>query len=130
MTHLAFQVNEFNTTLKMEDGSILRSNGRPAMSFDYDVLTFTESDKTRFWNNERIALTDDQIVEVQAYVDGIVGDENLSILMSQIHQSKSILAATDWYIIRQLETGKAVPENITQMREKARELINEAESQL
>lgn len=130
MTHLAFQVNEFNTTLKMEDGSILRSNGRPAMSFDYDVLTFTESDKTRFWNNERIALTDDEIVEVQAYVDGIVGDENLSILMSQIHQSKSILAATDWYIIRHLETGKAVPENITQMRVKARELINDAESQL
>ena len=130
MTTVAFQVDEFQSVLKQADGSYLRSSERPPMSFDYEVLTFTNSQKTRFWNNQSINLTEDEIAEVQAYIATIEADVNLSEKMAQIHQSKKILAATDWYVVRQLEIGTAIPENITLMRTKAREIINEAEQNL
>lgn len=130
MTTVAFQVDEFQSVLKQADGSYLRSSERPPMSFDYEVLTFTNSQKTRFWNNQSINLTDDEIAEVQAYVDGIQADDSLSETMAQIHQSKKILAATDWYVVRKLEIGTEIPENITLMRTRARQVINEAEQNL
>ena len=121
MTTVAFQVDEFQSVLKQADGSYLRSSERPPMSFDYEVLTFTNSQKTRFWNNQSINLTQDEIAEVQAYIDTIEADDNLSETMAQIHQSKKILAATDWYVVRKMEIGTEIPENITLMRTKARE---------
>lgn len=127
---IAFQIDEFQSILKQNDGRVLRSNDRPPMSFDYEVLTFTPTDKSRFWNNVRYELTAEQITEVQNYIDGIEADTALSETMAQIHQSKKILSATDWYVIRFLETGKAVPENITEMRTTARAIINEAEQNL
>ena len=130
MTTVAFQVDEFQSVLKQADGSYLRSNERPPMSFDYEVLTFTNSQKTRFWNNQSINLTEDEIAEVQTYVDSIQADNGLSETMAQIHQSKKILAATDWYVVRKLEIGTEVPEHITNMRATARALINEAEQNL
>jgi hypothetical protein len=130
MTTIAFQVDEFQSIIKKQDGSILRSNARPPMSFDYEVLTFTTQEKTRFWAGERHELTDEQITEVEAYVNSIEVDADLSSTMARIHQSKKILAATDWYVIRFLETGKAVPDHITDMRTKARDIINEAEKEL
>jgi hypothetical protein len=130
MTTIAFQVDEFQSVLKQADGSYLRSNERPPMSFDYEVLTFTNSQKTRFWNNQSINLTEDEIAEVQTYVDSIQADNGLSETMAQIHQSKKILAATDWYVVRKLEIGTEIPEHITNMRATARALINEAEQNL
>ena len=130
MTTVAFQVDEFQSTLKQADGSYLRSSERPPMSFDYEVLTFTNSQKTRFWNNQSINLTEDEIAEVQAYINTIEADDNLSETMAQIHQSKKILAATDWYVVRKMEIGTEIPENITLMRTKAREIIDEAEQNL
>lgn len=130
MTTIAFQVDEFQSVLKQADGSFLRSNERPPMSFDYEVLTFTNSQKTRFWNNQSINLTEDEISEVQTYVDSIQADNGLSETMAQIHQSKKILAATDWYVVRKLEIGTEIPEHITNMRATARALINEAEQNL
>jgi hypothetical protein len=127
---IAFQIDEFQSILKQNDGRVLRSNDRPPMSFDYEVLTFTPNDKSRFWNGVRHDLTEEQITEVQTYIDSIEADTALSETMAQIHQSKKILSATDWYVIRFLETGKAVPEHITEMRTKARTIINEAEQKL
>ena len=127
---IAFQIDEFQSILKQNDGRVLRSNDRPPMSFDYEVLTFTPNDKSRFWNGVRYDLTNEQITEVQTYIDSIEADTALSETMAQIHQSKKILSATDWYVIRFLETGKAVPEHITEMRTKARTIINEAEQKL
>lgn len=130
MTTVAFQVDEFQSVLKQADGSYLRSSERPPMSFDYEVLTFTNSQKTRFWNNQSINLTEDEIAEVQAYINTIEADDNLSETMAQIHQSKKILVATDWYVVRKMEIGTEIPENITLMRTKAREIIDEAEQNL
>lgn len=127
---IAFQVDEFQSILRQSDGRILRSNERPPMSFDYEVLTFTPTDKSRFWNNVRFDLTDEQVIEVQNYINGIEADTRLSEVMAQIHQSKKILSATDWYVVRFLEIGTAIPEHITEMRIKARNIINDAEANL
>lgn len=40
---------------------------------------------------------------------------------------RQYLNETDWLIIRNLETGKAIPEDITEKRRKAREIISEIE---
>lgn len=126
----AFQVDSFQSVARRSDGTYLRSNERPTMSFDYDVLTFTAELKQRSWNGQPIDLTEDQIVEVQAYIDTIEVDAEMNDAMSIIHNSKKMLEGTDWYVTRQSETGKAIPDNIKEMRTKARELINEAEASL
>ena len=127
---VAFQIDEFQTILKKADGRILRSNARPPMSFDYEILTFTEQDKSRFWAGQQYALSPEEITEVQAYIDTVEEDTNLTDQMTVIHQAKKILAATDWYVIRFLETGKPIPDNISSMRELARQNINNAESNI
>jgi len=40
--------------------------------------------------------------------------------------SKEYLSSTDWYVTRQAETGKAIPEDILNKRQEAREAINES----
>lgn len=127
---IAFQVNEFQSILKQENGSVLRSNARPPMSFDYEVLTYTATDKSRFWRGTKYDLTPEEVVEVETYINSVEADPSTTQAMTEIHQSKSILAATDWYVIRKLETGKEIPANISQMRETARNIINEAEGKL
>lgn len=127
---VAFQINEFQTTLKTVDGRILRSNSRPPMSFDYEVLTFTTQEKSRFWAGQKYNLSDEEILEVQSYVDSVEADPALTGIMTQIHQSKSILASTDWAVIKSLETGIPVPEHITKLRTEARKIINDAEAKL
>lgn len=127
---IAFQVTEFQTVIKKEDGNILRSNGRPPMSFDYEVLTFTPEEKSRFWRGQKYTLSADEIIEVETYVNSVEADTTITEAMTQIHQSKSILAATDWYVTRKIETGKDIPDNILEMRATAREIINEQQNNL
>ena len=40
--------------------------------------------------------------------------------------SKEYLSSTDWYVTRQAETGNAIPEDILNKRQEAREAINES----
>lgn len=126
----AFQVDSFQSVARLPDGTYIRSNERPLMSFDYDILTFTYELKQRTWNGQAIDLTAEEITEVQTYINNIEVHDELNDAMSVIHNSKKILEGTDWYVIRQSETGKAIPDNIMEMRSKARDLINEAEKSL
>jgi len=121
----AFQVDEFGATAKTSEGRILKSSERPPMSFDYEVLTFTTQEKHRFWQLQRHELTEDEQAEVQRYIDTIEVDGALTEQLAQNQQAKKILASTDWYVIRFLETGVPVPPEITDMRAKARELIDQ-----
>ena len=50
MTIIAFQIDEFGTTGRTNDGEVLRSNTIPTFSFDYDVLTYTQNERSRFGN--------------------------------------------------------------------------------
>lgn len=56
-----------------------------------------------------------------------VEDDNLKTeadRMSVIEQYKSYLNSTDWYIVRKIETGEDIPEEVTQKRAEAREFLN------
>lgn len=44
--------------------------------------------------------------------------------LAEIATLTAHLASTDWYAVRYAETGKAVPEEILQKRQDARELIS------
>jgi hypothetical protein len=120
---IAFQIDEFGTTAKTDDNRVLRSNARPPMSFDYEVLTFTNYEKTRFWQLNKVNLTDDECAEVQRHIDSIEVNTELTQELSRNHQARKILQSTDWYVVRFLETGTPVPEEITEMRRQARENI-------
>ena len=112
MTIIAFQIDEFGTTGRTNDGEVLRSNTIPTFSFDYDVLTYTPNERSRFWKLERHKLTEEQEAEVERHISGIVVDEELTQRMAQNHQARKILAQTDWYVVRKMETGKEIPDNI------------------
>ena len=63
MTIIAFQIDEFGTTGRTTGGEVLRSNTIPTFSFDYDVLTYTQNERSRFWQLERHKLTEEQEAE-------------------------------------------------------------------
>lgn len=127
---VGFQVDDFQSVARTTNGSFLRSNARPTMSFDYDILTFTSTVKSRTWQGEAFELTEDEVAEVETYITTIATDESLSDAMAQIHESKKMLAGTDWYVIRKMDTGVEIPDNIKQLRARARELIDEAHALL
>ena len=120
MTIIAFQIDEFGTTGRTNDGEVLRSNTTPTFSFDYDVLTYTQNERSRFWQLERHKLTEEQEAEVERHISGIVVDTELTKRMAQNHQARKILAQTDWYVVRKMETGKEIPDQIIAMRMQAR----------
>jgi len=122
---VAYQTDEFGTTIRYDDGRVLRSSSRPPMSFDYEVITYTHNTKTRFWDGNIYPLTSEEITEVESYIESVSADEELSEQMARVHQSRKILQSTDWYVVRYMDTGKDIPDNIKKLREKARELANE-----
>ena len=119
----SLQIDEFGTVGRTQDGQVLRSASRPPFSFDYEVLTYTPNDKSIFWKLERHLLTEEQQAEVKRHIDTISIDTELTTQMAQNHQARKILANTDWYVIRKMETGKEIPDDITDMRNKARSLV-------
>ena len=126
MTIIAFQIDEFGTTGRTDSGEVLRSNTTPTFSFDYDVLTYTQNERSRFWQLERHKLTEEQEAEVERHISGIVVDTELTTQMAQNHQARKILAQTDWYVVRKMETGKEIPDNIISLRMQARSnVVNE-----
>ena len=120
MTIIAFQIDEFGTTGRTSGGELLRSLTIPSFSFDYDVLTYTQNERSRFWQLERHKLTEEQEAEVERHISGIVVDTELTKRMAQNHQARKILAQTDWYVVRKMETGKEIPDQIIAMRMQAR----------
>ena len=117
---VAFQVDEFGTIGRTQDGQLLRSTQRPPFSFDYDVVTYTEKEKSILWNFTRTNMTNEETEEVLRYMNSIKVDQQLTTKMAENAQAKKILERTDWYVIRNIETGKAIPENVTNMRAEAR----------
>lgn len=59
----------------------------------------------------------------------LVSDEDKLIYdqISKNNESRKYLRETDWYVVRQLETGKAIPSDISTKRQEARDSIIEVE---
>lgn len=118
-----FQVNEFGVTFVTEDQRVLKSQSRPQMSFDYTILTYSDTEKTVFKNLSKRDLTPEEIEEVERYIRSIEEDPQLTLQMARNMQAKQYLNNTDWYVIRLLEKGIPIPEQVQINRQLMREQI-------
>lgn len=118
-----FQVNEFGVTFVTEDQRVLKSQSRPQMSFDYTILTYSDTEKTVFKNLSKRDLTPEEIEEVERYIRSIEEDPQLTLQMAKNMQAKQYLNNTDWYVIRLLEKGIPIPEQVQINRQLMREQI-------
>lgn len=48
----------------------------------------------------------------------------VGIIQQHKNEAKSILSQTDWYVIRQLETGAEIPPEVSVFRQKVREVCS------
>lgn len=96
---------------------------RPQFSFSYDSLQFSMSAKFYRFANVEYQMTPEQIEEVNAYIESVEPDPSITAKIVTNNQARRYLASTDWYVIRLLETGVPVPEDISQMREEARQKV-------
>ena len=73
-------------------------------------------------NNQEFLIQDDwielTIEEVTTYLNPPKTQEQLQQEINT--EAQNYLAKTDWYIIREAETGVAVPDEVSLSREKAR----------
>ena len=74
-------------------------------------------------NDCRKYTKEEQEAEVERHIDSITVDTELTTQMAQNHQARKILADTDWYVVRKMETGKEIPDDIIDIRMKARSLV-------
>lgn len=107
----------------LSEKRVLKSASRPPMSFDYEILTYSADEKTVYLNYSKRDLTEKEIEEVETYILSIQENKEASLMMLVNMQAKEILNTSDWYVIRFLETGVPVPEEIAILRATAREEI-------
>jgi len=103
----------------------LISAKRPVFSFTYHDLVFTPDSKYIKLDNIRIELDDEQIDEVQTYInENVVENVELGLTIQQNMIHHQYLASTDWYVIRQMETGEPIPQEVLENRAIARAAID------
>ena len=56
--------------------------------------------------------------------------EQIQPLDAEIENLKLDLATTDWYVVRFVETGKPIPEEVLAERQEKRDRINELQEQV
>ena len=56
--------------------------------------------------------------------------EQIQPLEAEIENLKRDLAETDWYVVRFVETGKPIPEEVLAERQEKRDRINELQEQI
>ena len=100
----------------------LSSGLKPEFSFAYDTLRYTSvTNGTNVYTFEDVeyALSSEEISEIETYLETV--EENTT--ESANFRARDFLRQTDWYIVRQMETGEAVPVNVLADRAQAREDI-------
>lgn len=100
--------------------------------YDDDVHSVLPEDAVEVSVEERNA-----VISGQSRSKKIVGDENGKPILVDVVatpeqaqiitniQARNYLASTDWYVMRKLETGVEIPEDILNLRQTARESIIE-----
>ena len=101
-----------------ESGLVLSARIKPELSFEYSQLTYgaIEGVNQYYANGVDITLNEEQITEIELYISGVTEDVQQSTNLA----ARDYLLLTDWYIIRFLETGAEVPEDVSTGRTQAR----------
>jgi hypothetical protein len=100
----------------------LSSGLKPEFSFTYDSLKYTSvTNDVSIYHLDDVGyeLSAAESAEVAAYIETIVEDE----IATANFRARDFLRQTDWYIVRQMETGQAVPVHVLADRAEAREDI-------
>ena len=120
ITDVFFQVTWDGVTYVTSLRKVLKSSSNPPMSFDYEILTYSNDEKSIYLNFTKRDMTEEEETEVSDYIKSIEADEALSLKMLRNEQARDILEKTDWDVIRKQETGVAIPEDVLTLREQAR----------
>jgi len=107
----------------MRDGRHIAGPTRPVFSFEYDALQFSMNVRSYVHAGVEVAMNEAQIAEVLHFLNHLDVSEAQSRRYAQSRQLIDYLASTDWYVIRALETGVPVPQDVTEARARAREAI-------
>lgn len=108
----------------------LKSQIKPYLSFDYDELFFTKEEKFYLKAQTKTLLSENQIQEIIGFIDNLSLQKEKIKLNETINSLQTFLNNTDWMVIRELETGKKIPENIKIQRADARQRIEELRKSL
>lgn len=103
----------------------LQSTLKPVFSFEYDTIKFSTSVKEYVVGGETKGITPDQAEEILEYLETVEEDKAITKMIKDNTEARNYLHQTDWYIIRHLETGVAVPQEITEGRAEARAKVRE-----
>jgi hypothetical protein len=116
-----FEVNsKGQSTVLYGDGKTLTAHIKPLMSFSYDRLRYTNSEKFYVIGDETIPLSNDQIDEIEQYISTITENKEATKMVADNRLNLQFLHSTDWYVVRFLETGVPIPEEISLKRAEAR----------
>lgn len=117
--------NGGNISILKADGRHVLSAERPQFSFPYEAMKFISAVQEYLYQGQTITMTPAQIAEVSTFLAGIEPDPVLSAKVVENRKNRQFLDQTDWYVIRQIETGVAVPADILQRRAEARAAIHQ-----
>jgi hypothetical protein len=99
---------------------------KPTFSFEFTSFNYNET--INQFNIDGVDMTEEQKAEVlQAIIDRPVPNE--FYINVRTAESKWYLQSTDWYVIRNVETGEPIPADVTQKRAEARILINQIQAE-
>ncbi len=107
----------------MRGGKHISGPTRPIFSFAYDALQFSMTVRSYLHDGVEVAMNEAQIAEVLQFLNTLDVSEERSRRYAQSRQLLDYLASTDWYVIRALETGVPVPQDVREARARAREAI-------
>jgi len=115
-----------NISILKADNRHVLAIERPQFTFEYLGMKFTK-DAQEYWNlqNQLVAMTPEQVTEVSAFLSSVEPSPELSAKVAENYRNRKFLQDTDWYVIRQAETGVPVPQDILDLRSRARAAIHE-----
>lgn len=108
------------STITYSDGRALTARIKPPMSFTYDTLRYTISEKFYKIGDSVVQLNQQQIDEIEQYISTVVENKDATKMVLDNNINLRYLYDTDWYVIRFLETGTPIPPEIVQKRAEAR----------
>jgi hypothetical protein len=110
-------IYDFQSCAIRKGDQTLEANIKPEFSFAYDALAYNSISMAKYQHeNTEHDLTAEQVDEVEAYITSVAPDPVAQTNM----ESLMYLADTDWYVVREFETGVEVPTEVLTKRAAAR----------
>ena len=107
--------------LTWEEDPVIETYDRKFYNFQNNAKNLEDENKIDSEGNPVLNIDGNQVVTI--------GLKNVWLKNTK-DQAKNLLLSTDWYIIRSIETSKAVPSNITEYRNAVKTACNSIENKI